>query len=287
MTWMQLIVAEVCILVLGFLSPRISLFSLFAPLEWDWNIAKNVAWPLTFVYIGMMAFNNVCLKYVEVTFYQVARSLTILWTVFFTLILLKKEINKLAIVACLVVFSGFVLGSIGEVNFQWEGLIAGVLSSAFVAYYNIAIKSTLPVLGDSEWRLLIYNTTIAIVVFIPVLFATGEFILLESDPAKWPTQSTWNGIIVSGLLGFLINIAIFMQINYTSPLTGAISGTAKACVQTLLGWLIFRNPVSNLNFAGICTVIAGSAWYSQIQYSQMKAREQAKVEEKNMADTKV
>jgi len=45
-------------------------FSLFAPLEWDWNIAWNVL-PLTFVYIVMIVLNNVCLRYVEVTFYQV------------------------------------------------------------------------------------------------------------------------------------------------------------------------------------------------------------------------
>jgi len=42
----------------------------------------------------------------------------------------------------------------------------------------------------------------------------------------------------------LINIAIFMQVKYTTPLTNAISGTAKACIQTLLGWMFFRNEVS-------------------------------------------
>jgi GDP-fucose transporter C1 len=40
-------------------------------------IAKRVA-PLTFVYVGMLVLNNLCLKYVEVTFYQVRQSLR-LW----------------------------------------------------------------------------------------------------------------------------------------------------------------------------------------------------------------
>ena len=46
------------------------LFSIIPPYEFDTNIAKRVA-PLTFVYVMMLALNNLCLKYVEVTFYQV------------------------------------------------------------------------------------------------------------------------------------------------------------------------------------------------------------------------
>jgi len=152
-------------------------------------------------------------------------------------------------------------------------LIAGVFSSAFVAYYGIAIKKTLPLVDNSEWRLLIYNTTIAIVLFVPLLLVANEFLILYPDP-KYPLDNTiWQGLIISGLLGYLINIAIFMQINYTSPLTNAISGTAKACVQTLLGWVFFRNPISTMNGLGIVSVIGGSAWYSHIKYEAMKETE--------------
>jgi len=43
--------------------------------------------------------------------------------------------------------------------------------------------------------------------------------------------------------GFLINISTFLQIKHTSPLTHNVSGTAKACVQTILGIMIWRNEV--------------------------------------------
>ena len=49
---------------------------------------------------------------------------------------------------------------------------------------------------------------------------------------------------LAGVAGFLINTATYLQIKYTSPLTHAISGTAKACVQTVLGIMIYRNPIS-------------------------------------------
>ena len=47
------------------------LFSIIPPYEFNMVIAKRVA-PLTFVYVGMLVLNNLCLKYVEVTFYQVS-----------------------------------------------------------------------------------------------------------------------------------------------------------------------------------------------------------------------
>lgn len=81
-TWIQLLIAEAFILVLGFLSPRLGgVFSIFAPLEWDWNIAKKVI-PLTIVWLLMMATSNICLKYTEVTFYQVHSPVTLLFVLF-------------------------------------------------------------------------------------------------------------------------------------------------------------------------------------------------------------
>jgi GDP-fucose transporter C1 len=53
-----------------FVSYRYALFSIIPPFEFNPVVAKRVA-PLTFVYVMMLALNNLCLKYVEVTFYQV------------------------------------------------------------------------------------------------------------------------------------------------------------------------------------------------------------------------
>lgn len=49
---------------------------------------------------------------------------------------------------------------------------------------------------------------------------------------------------LAGVAGLLINTATYLQIKFTSPLTHAISGTAKACVQTILGVMIYQNPIS-------------------------------------------
>jgi len=278
-TWIQLLIAEVFIIVLGFLSPRLGgPFSVFAPLEWNMGIAVKII-PLTIVWILMMATSNYCLKYTEVTFYQVARALTIFWSIMFQ----QFEFPDLVIsipakCACVIVFLGFLFGSYGEVNFEWIGWIAGVLSSVFVAYYNNAIKKSLVFVDNSSWRLMIYNTTWAVFMIIPVLYLFDEIVLDDPKKMEFLTPTVWNGIVITGVLGYLINIAIFLQMKLTSPLTGTISGTVKGVLQTLFGWLLFRNEISLMNGIGIVLVLIGSSWYSQIQYQKMVDEKAAKAQ---------
>lgn len=215
-TWIQLLVAEVFILVLGFLSPRVGgVFSLFAPLEWDWAIAKKVI-PLTVVWLLMMATSNICLKYTEVTFYQVktvyrswrckvARALTILWSIMFQQLEFPDlQVSFAAKIACFIVFAGFIVGSVGEVNFEWIGWFAGVISSVFVAYYNNSIKKSLVFVDNSSWyiglrtfwqnrRLMIYNTTWAIFMFVPILFLFGESVVFEEESMALLTPPVFKG----------------------------------------------------------------------------------------------
>lgn len=179
--------------------------------------------------------------------------------------------------AVCVVFTGFVIGSKGETLFDWGGLIFGVVASIFVALYGIYVKRVLPVVNDSEWRLLIYNTVLALVLLMPIVVIAGEGIVLDPRSDIEVTGFTWFAIIASGLVGFLINIAIFMQIKYTSPLTNAISGTVKAAVQTLLGVVLFGNIISALNFVGIIVVIGGSFWYGQISFRENEAEKRARL----------
>ncbi|CAG8664214.1 14898_t:CDS:2 [Gigaspora margarita] len=149
-TWFQLVVALLVLLIWGTLGRKFKTLSLIPPYEFDLSIARKVI-PLTFMYVMMLAFNNLCLQFVEVTFYQVARSLSILFNIIFTYTLLGAKTSFAAIVCCGIVFLGFVVGSYYEINFSWEGIIYGVASSAFVALYGIYVKKTLGVVENNQW----------------------------------------------------------------------------------------------------------------------------------------
>ncbi|CAG8611228.1 2350_t:CDS:2 [Ambispora leptoticha] len=244
-TWFQMVVA------LGpswmnntlYTLSRYKLFSLIPPYEFDLSIARKVA-PLTLTYVMMLAFNNLCLQYVEVTFYQVARSLSIIFNIIFTYTLLGAKTTIPALFACIIVFFGFAIGSYGEINFSWQGIIYGVTSSAFVALYGIYVKKTLMVLEKNEWRLLHYNTTLSIILLLPMVLFSGEPEKIYMDAYFIDETGFWMLMIFTGITGFVINIAMFLQIKFTTPLTNTISGTAKSCFQTALAAWYFQNPIS-------------------------------------------
>jgi GDP-fucose transporter C1 len=243
-------------------------FSLIPPHELDLAIARKVM-PLSFIYVLMLAFNNLCLQYVEVTFYQVARSLTIVFNIIFTYTLLGSKTSFAALTACAIVFAGFVIGSYGELNFTWEGVIYGVASSAFVALYGIYVKKTLVVVNNNQWRLLHYNTTLSIAFLFPLVILAGEIQDMITNVYFFEEAGFWILMVLTGITGFVINIAIFLQIKFTTPLTNNISGTAKSCVQTALAAWYFANPISVLNGIGIILALFGSGMYSWVRYKEM------------------
>ena len=63
----------------------------------------------------------------------------------------------------------------------------------------------------------------------------------------------------------------------TSALTHNISGTAKACVQTVLALLYFQNPTTPKNLIGIALVLLGSMFYTMVRNAEMEAEKQAKL----------
>ena len=83
----------------------------------------------------------------------------------------------------------------------------------------------------------------AIVLLLPFVYFAGEFEFLKKSYFLG-NFDFWALMTVTGVTGFLINVAMFLQIKYTSPLTNTISGTAKACVQTILAWAIYQNIIT-------------------------------------------
>ncbi|KAI8333698.1 triose-phosphate transporter family-domain-containing protein [Chlamydoabsidia padenii] len=266
-TWYQLVVALVLLLIFAHLGKTNKTFSIIPPYEFEQQIAKKVA-PLTIVYVLMLALNNLCLQYVEVTFYQVARSLSINFTILFTYMILGKTTSFPALVACFIVFLGFAIGSYGEINFSWAGVIYGVGSSAFVALYGIYVQKTLAAVDNNQWKLLHYNTTLAIIFLFPLVLFSGELSEIWATSEAIYDLGFWVLMTITGCTGFGINVAMFLQVKYTSALTNTICGTAKACVQTVLAVMIFQNPISGMNAVGILLALFGSSYYGWVRYQE-------------------
>ena len=278
MTWYQCLVT-VCICYAlgeyGSASPAGSYFRQFPRFAYSPALARQLL-PLTCVFVGMITFNNLCLQYVEVSFYNVARSLTIVFNVALTYWLLGASTSPATLACLAAVMAGFFVGSEGEVNFSMVGTLFGVSSSLFVALNGIMTKSGMELVDRNEWSLCAYNNMNAVLLFLPIIAASGELSVLWRSAAMLASLRYWLLMTLGGVFGFLIGIVTILQIKVTSPLTHNISGTAKACVQTVLALIIWRNPTNFTNMLGVAMVLAGTLAYSYVRSREMDAADAAK-----------
>ncbi|XP_068219534.1 GDP-fucose transporter 1 isoform X2 [Palaemon carinicauda] len=275
-TWFQCVVTVAACFVLTQASkffPKLVTFPEIGPLE---RTKVRQVLPLTFMFVGMITLNNLCLKYVGVAFYYVGRSLSTVFNVLFTYLLLGQKTSLPAVICCAVIIGGFFLGvdqenEAGSLSIM--GVIFGVMASAFVSLFAIFTKKVLPCVDGSVWLLSYYNNALACVLFLPLILLAGEVpavLSLLSEGLHY-----WLTMVVGGLFGFAIGYVTGLQIQVTSPLTHNISGTAKACAQTVLATWWYSDVKALLWWVSNAVVLGGSMAYTKVKQLEMKASHNA------------
>lgn len=79
----------------------------FPSIKIDMNVAMQIL-PLSVVFIAMIAFNNLCLKHVGVAFYTVGRSLSTVFNVLLSYVILKQTTSLRALLCCGVILGKFI-----------------------------------------------------------------------------------------------------------------------------------------------------------------------------------
>nr|BAC30595.1 unnamed protein product [Mus musculus] len=80
----------------------------------------------------------------------------------------------------------------------------------------------------------------------------------------------WLMMTLGGLFGFAIGYVTGLQIKFTSPLTHNVSGTAKACAQTVLAVLYYEEIKSFLWWTSNLMVLGGSSAYTWVRGWEMQ-----------------
>ncbi|TGZ50165.1 GDP-fucose transporter 1-like [Temnothorax curvispinosus] len=234
--------------------------------------------PLSILFTAMIATNNLCLKHVGVAFYYVGRSLTTVFNVVFTYILLGQTTSLKCIACCAVIIAGFWLGVDQEHvagSLSVLGTLFGVLGSLSLSLYSIRMKQTLPVVNQDIWLLSYYNNVYSIIIFIPLMIISGEHTTVYNYE-KLGHPLFWTAMTIGGVFGFAIGYFTALQIKVTSPLTHNVSGTAKACAQTVLATYWFNEKKSFLWWLSNIVVLTASGFYARIR--QLELSKEYKIE---------
>lgn len=197
--------------------------------------------PLSLMFTLMIATNNLCLKYVGVPFYYVGRSLTTVFNVVFSYVLLGQATSSKCIMCCGFIIFGFYLGVdqeslLGQYeyfthkicisrfckyemkqiflfsdSFSLLGTIYGVVGSLMLSLYSIYTKKVLPSVNQQVWLLSYYNNAYSILLFLPLIVLNGELTALWNYP-NFDSTYFWFQMLVGGLCGFAIGYVTSLQI---------------------------------------------------------------------------
>lgn len=243
----------------------------FPSVKFDLKTSREVL-PLSVVFISMITFNNLCLKYVGVAFYTVGRSLSTVFNVLLSYVILKQTTSLQAILCCGIILGGFWLGVDQEGiagSLSWTGVFFGVIASACVSLNAIYTKKVMPAVDGNIWKLSYYNNINASVLFLPLILVFGEFGRVTSF-SRLTDLGFWGMMTLGGVFGFAIGYVTGLQIKFTSPLTHNVSGTAKACAQTVIAVVYNNSSKSLLWWTSNMMVLGGSSAYTWVKSIEMK-----------------
>uniref|UniRef100_A0A1A7WX69 Solute carrier family 35, member C1 n=1 Tax=Iconisemion striatum TaxID=60296 RepID=A0A1A7WX69_9TELE len=243
----------------------------FPSVKFDVKTSREVL-PLSIVFISMITFNNLCLKYVGVAFYTVGRSLSTVFNVLLSYVILKQTTSLQALICCGIILGGFWLGVDQEGlagSLSWTGVFFGVLASACVSLNAIYTKKVMPAVDGSIWKLSYYNNINACILFLPLIFVFGEAGKLANF-SHLTDLDFWGMMTLGGVFGFAIGYVTGLQIKFTSPLTHNVSGTAKACAQTIIAVVYNSSSKSLLWWTSNMMVLGGSSAYTWVKSQEMK-----------------
>lgn len=240
--------------------------------RFDKEVAKKLV-PVVLVNIVGLVFNTLCLRDVEASFFQIARGLVLPLTIVVSSAHTRSTPGKQTIVAAAVVTVGFMVGVAPSKNLPAASipstlsLFYGVLSSLFIAFHAVLIKSSLPYCNNSTIQLAWWTNVGSAVFLFPFVFLHGEpwkvLDLYFLENWDW-TVFAW-GSLVTGVFGFLLCVAGLLSIKVTSPVTHMFSSAARSVLQTLIGVWAFKDVLNVNRGLSLGIILGGTMYYTWIK----------------------
>ncbi|KZT63171.1 hypothetical protein DAEQUDRAFT_700426 [Daedalea quercina L-15889] len=241
------------------------------PLRWDWQVIKGLIPTVSLSLIGL-SLSNYTLKYVDASFYQVARGMVLPFTVGTSFLFLHARPSLRILIACSIVTLGFFVGVfLDGTPVSAKGVTFGVISSMITALHSVVIKKSLDVVHGSALHLSWYTNLLSIIALTPVVVLGGELpgvTRLVFGPENTPGElnTFMMGSLITGVFGFLMSIASLLSIKVTSPITHMVSSAVRGVAASLLGMWLFHDIITTGRASSIAIILLGSIHYTWIKH---------------------
>ncbi|XP_071790641.1 uncharacterized protein [Asterias amurensis] len=216
---------------------------------------------LSVVFTLAIAFGNIALQHLYISFLKMVFALTPLVTVGLSRLCFQRPVDSYVLMSMVPLCCGSMFCITGEVNFSIFGFVAAVAATILRA-----LKSLLQGVLLKEQRIdsirLLYHMSIPS--FIMLLIATA---ILEPSAIFelniWAKARLFGFILLSCFCAVGYNIMNFMVTFYTSPIGLQVLGNISIVLDVIVSLVVFQNELSLLSFGGIVGVMIGTMMYQE------------------------
>ncbi|XP_061657173.1 solute carrier family 35 member E4 isoform X2 [Syngnathoides biaculeatus] len=217
--------------------------------------AKCKVFLLSLTFCASIAFGNMGLNYVQLSFAQMIYTTTPLFTLAISTLILGKQHHILKYTAMMPICLGASFSIMGEVQYDQTGCLFVIAATMFRGVKSIQQSILLQEEKINSVFLLYLMSIPSFCILAVAALALENWALLE-----WPLhydQRLWVFILLSCLGSVLYNLASSCVITLTSAVTLHILGNLSVVGNLLLSQLLFGSELSALSCAGAVLTLSG------------------------------
>ncbi|KAI3883033.1 hypothetical protein MKX03_003458 [Papaver bracteatum] len=230
--------------------------------------------PVSLFYNANVAFALASLKGVNIPMYIALKRLTPLAVLVAGFFSGKGKPPTQVSLSVLFTAFGVIIAALGDFSFDLFGYTMALTSVFFQTMYLVLVEKSGAEDGLSSVELMFYNGFLSLPFLLFLIIATGEFpnsVYLLFDKAI--SFSFLMVLILSLVMGIVLNFTMFLCTIVNSALTTTIVGVLKGVGSTTLGFILLGGvQVHALNVTGLVINTAGGVWYSYAKYQQKKSK---------------
>ncbi|XP_047068136.1 nucleotide-sugar uncharacterized transporter 2-like [Lolium rigidum] len=225
---------------------------------------KSTPFSSLFALGAVMSFStglaNISLKHNSVGFYQMAKIAVTPTIVAAEFILFQKKVSLRKVITLVIVSFGVAVATVTDLEFNFFGAcvaVAWIIPSAV----NKILWSNLQQSGNWTALALMWKTTPITIFFFLVLMPLMDPPGLLSF--NWNVKNS-SAIMISALLGFLLQWSGALALGATSALSHVVLGQFKTIVIMLSGFLVFNSDPGLTSLYGAVIALGGMSIYTYL-----------------------
>lgn len=216
------------------------------------------------------------MRFITLTFFTMVKSSALAFVLLFAFVfrLEAPSLMLVGIIACMTV--GVIMMVAGEAAFHAGGFVL-VISSAFFSGFRWGLTQLLllrhPATANPFATLFLLNPIMFLSLFALALAVEGPHRLASGLAALIADGGPGRAIgllVLPGALAFSMIASEFALLQRSSVVTLSICGIFKEVVTIAVAGLVFHDPLSAVNLAGLVVTIASIATYNFIKVRRMR-----------------